>query len=169
MIAYLSLAELGLGTASTYVLYKPLAEKNLEKINIVVSTIESIYKKIALFVLIVGLVLNPIIPFFIKDSSLTKDIYLYWSLYVLNTSLSYGFAKYSVLFTANQEFEIVRIIQGISRIISQGLQILILLKYQSFVGFIFLLILENIVQYIFYKNYSYIKKLKKEKKVSQKI
>ncbi|MGL4862906.1 MAG: lipopolysaccharide biosynthesis protein [Cetobacterium sp.] len=173
MIAYLSLAELGLGTASTYALYKPLAEKNFERINVVVSTIEDIYKKIALFVLIVGLVLNPIIPFFIKDSSLTKDIYLYWSLYVLNTSLSYGFAKYSVLFTANQEFEVVRIIQGISKIVSQGLQILILLKYQSFVGFISLLILENIIQYIFYKKYYkkkylYIKKVKeREKSISK--
>lgn len=173
MIAYLSLAELGLGTASTYALYKPLAEKNFERISIVVSTIESIYRKIALFVLVVGLVLNPLIPFFIKDNSLTKDIYLYWSLYVLNTSLSYGFAKYSVLFTANQEFEIVRIIQGISKIVSQGLQILILLKYQSFVGFISLLILENIIQYVFYKNYykknySYIKKVKeREKSISK--
>ena len=136
MIAYLNLAELGLGTASTYALYKPLAEKNFKKINIIVSTIGDIYKKISIFVLIGGLLLNPTIPFFIKDNFLTKEIYLYWSLYVLNTSLSYVFAKYSVLFTANQEFEFVRIVQGVSKIITQGLQILILLKYQSFVVFL---------------------------------
>lgn len=169
MIAYLSLAELGLGTASTYALYKPLEEKNFEKINIVIATIGSIYKKISIFILIIGFILNPLIPFFIKDHSLTKEVYVYWSLYVLNTSLSYIFAKYTVLFTANQEFEIVRIIQGISKIISQILQILILLKYQSFIGFISLLILENIIQYIFYKiyykkNYLYIRKVKEREK-----
>ncbi|MEG1518864.1 MAG: oligosaccharide flippase family protein [Cetobacterium sp.] len=173
MIAYLSLAELGLGTASTYALYRPLAEKNFQKINIVVSTIGSIYKKISIFVLITGFILNPIIPFFIKDSNLTKEVYLYWSLYVLNTALSYSFAKYSVLFTANQEFEFVRIVQGISRIVSQSLQILVLLKYQSFIGFILLLILENFIQYVFYKiyykkNYLYIKIVKeREKSISK--
>lgn len=162
MITYLSLAELGLGTASTYALYKPLADKDINKVNIIISTIGSLYKKIGIFILVIGLLLNPIIPFFIKDKFLSGNIYLYWSLYVLNTAFTYSFAKYNILFTADQNFKLVRIIQGISRITSQCLQIFILLKYRSFTGFILLLILENLIQYIFYiqhykKNYSYIK------------
>lgn len=173
MIAYLSLAELGLGMASTYALYKPLAEKDEKKINIIVSTIGSIYTKISIFILVIGLILNPIVPFFIKDEVVDKTIYIYWSLYVLNTGFSYVFAKYCILFTANQEFEYVRIIQGGSKILSQTLQIFTLIKYQSFIGFISLLILENVIQYIFYKiyykkNYSYIVQVKeREKKISK--
>lgn len=174
LIAYLSLAEMGLGTASTYALYKPLAEKNYEKINIIISTIESIYKKIAFSVLILGFILSPGIKFFLNnDIILNKEIYFYWCLYVLNTALSYSFAKYIILFTANQQFEIVRIVQGLSKIISQSCQIIVLLKYQSFFYFILFLIVENLIQYIVYKSYYkkqyiYIKKVKtREKKISK--
>lgn len=95
--------------------------------------------------------LNPIIPFFIKDKIIDKNIYLYWSLYVISTALSYSFVKYSVLFTADQKFGFVRLIQGGSKIFCQLLQILVIIKLQSFLIFILLLILDNIIQYVFYK------------------
>ena len=153
LLAYLNLAEIGLASASTYALYKPLAEKNYNQISIVINTITSLYNKIFLFILLVGLLLNPIIPFFIKDKIIDKNIYFYWSLYVISTALSYSFVKYSVLFTADQKFGFVRLIQGGSRIFCQTLQILVIIKLQSFLIFILLLILDNIIQYIFYKIY----------------
>ena len=161
LLAYLNLAEIGLASASTYALYKPLLEKNHGQISIVINTITSLYNKIFLFILFVGLLLNPIIPFFIKDKIVDKNIYLYWSLYVISTALSYSFVKYSVLFTADQKFGFVRLIQGGSKIFCQLSQIFIIMKLQSFLIFILLLILDNIIQYIFYKihyrkYYSYI-------------
>ena len=161
LLAYLNLAEIGLASASTYALYKPLAEKNYKQISVVINTITSLYNKIFLFILLVGLLLNPIIPFFIKDKVIDKDIYLYWSLYVISTALSYIFVKYSVLFTADQKFGFVRLIQGGSKIFCQLLQIFVIIKLQSFLIFILLLILDNIIQYISYKihyrkYYSYI-------------
>ena len=164
LLAYLNLAEIGLSSASAYALYKPLTEKDYQQISIVINTITSLYNKIFLFILIIGLFLNPIIPFFIKDKMVDKNIYLYWNLYVISTALSYSFARYYVLFIADQKFEFVRLIQGGSRIICQLLQILVIIKLQSFLIFILLLILDNIIQYIFYKihykkYYSYIFKI----------
>lgn len=161
LLAYLNLAEIGLASASTYALYKPLSTKNYKQISIVINTITSLYNKILLFILIVGLFLNPIIPFFIKDKVVDKSIYLYWSLYVISTAISYGFVKYSILFIADQKFGFVRLIQSGSKIFCQILQIFVIIKLQSFLIFILLLILDNIVQYIFYKihykkYYSYI-------------
>lgn len=175
LLAYLNLAEIGLASASTYALYKPLAEKNYKQISIVINTITSLYNKIFLFILVIGLLLNPIVPFFIKDKIIDKNIYLYWSLYVISTALSYSFVKYSVLFTADQKFGFVRLIQGGSRIFCQVLQILIIIKLQSFLIFILLLILDNVIQYIFYKlhyikNYSYIFKTKiKDKSITDNL
>ena len=175
LLAYLNLAEIGLASASTYALYKPLAEKNYKQISIVINTITSLYNKIFLFILIVGLLLNPIIPFFIKDKIIDKNIYLYWSLYVISTALSYSFVKYSVLFTADQKFGFVRLIQGGSKIFCQLLQILVIIKLQSFLIFILLLILDNIIQYIFYKihykkYYSYIFKTEiKDKSITKNL
>lgn len=175
LLAYLNLAEIGLASASTYALYKPLAEKNYKQISVVINTITSLYNKIFLFILLAGLLLNPIIPFFIKDKIIDKNIYLYWSLYVISTALSYSFVKYSILFTADQKFGFVRLVQGGSRIFCQLLQIFVIIKLQSFLIFIILLILDNIIQYIFYrlhykKYYSYIFKTEiKDKSITKNL
>lgn len=175
LLAYLNVVEIGLLTASAYALYKPLSEKNSTQISIVINTIASLYNKIFLFVLIVGLLLNPIIPFFIKDQIVKKSIYLYWSLYVISSALNYSFIKYSILFTADQKFKFVRLVQGGSKIFCQVLQIFVIIKLQSFLIFILLLILDNIVQYIFYKihykkYYSYIVKTKiKDKSITKNL
>lgn len=171
LIAYLNLAELGLGTASTYALYKPLAEKNIKKINTIVSTINSFYNGLAFFIFIVGMLINILLPLIIKEINLnTFKIFIYWSLYVLSVSSSYFGSKYSILFTANQEYMCVRKIQGFSRILFQSIQIAILLYTQSFIFFIIVMTLENLIIYIMYrkyfkKNYNYIEKVK-EREVS---
>lgn len=151
IMAYLNLIDMGIVSASTYALYEPLYKKNVERISIIINTITILYNKIFFFILIIGLLINPIIPFFIKNNTFSKEIYLYWSLYVINTAITYLFVKYSILFTANQEFLYVRMIQGMSKIFYQILQIMVIIKIQSFFLFIFLLILDNITQYIFYK------------------
>ena len=175
LLAYLNLAEIGLASASSYALYKPLSEKDYKQISIIVNTITSLYNKIFLFILLVGLLLNPIIPFFIKDKIIDKNIYLYWSLYVISTALSYSFIKYSVLFTADQKFGFVRLVQGGSKIFCQILQIFVIVKLQLFLIFILLLILDNIIQYVFYKihyqkYYSYIFKIEiKDKSITKNL
>lgn len=163
IIAYLNLSDMGIGTASSYALYKPLAEKDENKINIIISTIDYFYKRIALLILVVGLLLNLFLNKFIDGEKYGNMLYVYWSLYVLNTAISYTYAKYSILFIANQEFNKVRIIQGTGKVIFQILQIIFLIKIQSFLIFIIIMILENIYLYINYnrhykKNY-FIKKV----------
>ena len=151
IMAYLNLVDMGITSASTYALYEPLYKKNIERISIIINTITTLYNKIFFFIIIIGLLINPIIPFFIKDNTFSKEIYLYWSLYVINTAITYLFVKYNILFTANQEFLYVRIVQGTSKIFYQILQIIVIIKIHSFFLFIFLLILDNVTQYIFYK------------------
>ena len=163
LLAYLNIVELGLGSASAFALYKPLAEKDHKKISIVVTTIESIYNKIAMIILGLGILFVPLIPFFMEVSDFSNKIYFYWILYVLNTVSTYLFIKYVILFTANQEFIFVRFVQSSSKILFQILQILFIIKFHSFFLYITLLICDNLLQYIFFRkhyksNYSYIEK-----------
>lgn len=161
LLQYLNIVELGLGSASAFALYKPLAEKNEEQVSIIISTIKSIYNKISLLLLGLGILITPFLPYFMKIDNFTKDIYFYWIFYVINTVSTYLYIKYVILFTANQEFIYVRFIQSISKIFYQILQIVFIIKYSSFLVFILLLLLDNLTQYIFFKihyrkNYSYI-------------
>ena len=164
-LAYLNIIEMGLGSASAFALYKPLAEKNYKSTSIVVNTIEDIYNKIAILLMALGALCIPIIPFFMKISTFSNEIYFYWILYVLNTVLTYLFIKYVILFTANQEFLYVRIVQSISKFLFQLLQIFCIIKYHSFFVYIILLIIDNLTQWIFFrfhykKKYSFIVKTK---------
>lgn len=163
LLAYLNIVELGLGSASAFALYKPLAERDHKKISIIVTTIESIYNKIAMIILGLGILCVPLIPFFMEISEFSNKIYFYWILYVLNTVSTYLFIKYVILFTANQEFIFVRFIQSSSKILFQILQILFIINFHSFFLYIILLICDNLLQYIFFRkhyknNYSYIEK-----------
>lgn len=169
LIAYLNIAELGIGTASAYALYKPLNEKNFFKISKVFATIDLFYKRIAWIILIMGLFVGILIPHLIKVDLNNNKIYFYWTLYVINTSLSYSFTKYIALFTANQEYGYVRKIQGVGKILFQIFQIFVLIRYQSFEFFIIIMILENFYSIYFYKYhykkyYNYITKTKEREK-----
>lgn len=151
LFQYLNIVEMGIGSASAYALYKPLAEKNIKDISIIVSTIKSIYNKIALVLFGLGLLCTPLLPFFMKVDNFDKSIYLYWILFLVNTISTYLYIKYVILFTANQEFIRVKFIQSISKIFYQILQIILLIKIPSFYIYIFLLLLDNLTQYIFFK------------------
>lgn len=167
LLQYLNIVELGLGSASSFALYKPLAEKNQEQISIIISTIKRIYNKIAIILLLLGILVTPFLPYFMKLNNFSKNIYLWWVLYVINTVSTYLYIKYVILFTANQEFIYVRFIQSVSKVFYQVLQIVFIIKFQSFYLFIFLFLLDNITQYILFKihynkNYSYIYKTKEK-------
>lgn len=169
LLQYLNIVEMGLGSASTFALYKPLMEKNYRQVSIILSTIKNTYNKIAILLFVLGILVTPILPFFIKVESFDKMIYIYWILYVLNTVSIYLFIKYVILFTANQEFIYVRFVQSLSKFIYQVLQIWLIIKYHSFLLFIILLILDNLTQYIlfkryFIKNYSFIYSTKEKYK-----
>ena len=82
LFQYLNIVEMGIGAASAYALYKPLAEKNTEEISKIVSTIKSIYNKIAIILFGLGLICTPLRPFWMKINNFDKKIYLYWILFL---------------------------------------------------------------------------------------
>lgn len=167
LLQYLNIVELGLGSASAFALYKPLVEKNQKQISIIVSTIRSIYNRISLLLFGLGVLTTPFLPYFMKIENFTIYIYFYWIFYVVNTVSTYLYIKYVILFTANQEFIYVRLIQSTSKTLYQILQIIFIKKYQSLLLFILILLLDNLTQYIFFKihykkKYSYIYKTKEK-------
>lgn len=153
LFQYLNVLEMGIGSASAYALYKPLAEKNIEDISKIVSTIKSIYNKIAIILFGLGLACTPLLPFFMKMDNFNKSIYLYWILFLINTISTYLYIKYVILFTADQQFIKVKFIQSSSKIFYQILQIIFLMRVSSLYIYIFLLLLDNLTQYIFFKIY----------------
>lgn len=104
VIAMLSLAEMGVGTAITYNLYKPLAEGDEERVRQLMRLFKAAYRVIALVVLGIGLALLPWIDALVRKTDFTKsEIQLVYMLFLISTSASYLFTYKSSLLTADQK------------------------------------------------------------------
>lgn len=169
LLKYLNIVEMGIGSASAFALYKPLAEKDYKQVSVILFTIKSLYNRIALIIFLLGILVIPTLQFFIKLEEFNKVIYVYWIFYLLNTVSTYLCIKYIILFTANQELIRVRYVQSFSKSIFQLIQIICIVKFKSFLLYIILLILDNLLQFVFFKfyynrKYNYIKKTKEKYK-----
>lgn len=157
IISYLNLAELGLGTASAYALYKPLENNDTEKLSIVFSTMKKIYNKIFLFILVVGVLFTPFLKYLIKDFQLRNIDYIFWVIYVLNTALTYLGARYSIYLTADNKLYIVKIIQGTVQTIGLVLKIFVIMYLKSFKLFLLISCFEVLVNLFIIKRLFYSK------------
>lgn len=61
ILTMLSLVELGVGSAMTYSLYKPIAEENIEKIKSLMHIYKIAYRIIGIIVLAIGIGFTPFI------------------------------------------------------------------------------------------------------------
>ena len=95
ILNFLSLAELGVGSAIVYAMYKPIAENDVDAIDSLLNYYKYLYRVIGLVVLLIGLILTPFLPFLIKGE--TPDgvnLYILFFLYLFNSVISYFFAGY---------------------------------------------------------------------------
>ena len=81
LLGFLNLAELGIGSAIGYVLYKPLFERNQEKINEIISVMGYLYRCIGIMILSAGCVLACFLPLIFPDSTTGFDISLIYFAY----------------------------------------------------------------------------------------
>lgn len=68
LLGFLNLAELGIGSAIGYVLYKPLFDQDRTKINEIISVMGYLYRWIGLIILGAGLILACFLPLIFPDS-----------------------------------------------------------------------------------------------------
>lgn len=149
IITMLSLADLGIGIAIPYSLYKPLSEKNSEKIKTLMNFYKKIYNIIGIVVLLIGLSLTPFLPLIIKDMPNIQHIYLIYDLFVIHSASSYFFIYKKFLIDSDQKSYIT---SKITFIFSTGLsiiQIFILIFTHNFILFLLSSIIMVITQNIY--------------------
>lgn len=149
ILTILSLSELGLGSAITYSLYRPLAENDLETVKSLMSFFRKAYRWIGLAVLGLGLLFMPFLPYLMTGSTDVINIYLYYLLYLAQTVVSYLFFAYkAILLTADQKKYIADAVMYILQIVMNAVQILILFVWHSFLAYTAAVIIYNVVQNI---------------------
>ena len=173
VLTMLSLAELGIGEAIIFSLYGPIARKEKDNINAIMTFYKKIYICVGIFVLVVGLAVTPFIENFIKDVPDIPGIYTIYMLYVINTAVSYFFSYKAAFVTANQSNYVVVINNGICEVVMVIVQIVVLFTVKNYIGYmivgiVFVLIQNISITIIADKRYPYLKE-KTEHSMPQEI
>lgn len=170
ILSILSFAELGVGTAIIYSLYKPVAEKDEKKISAYVNLYAKAYRVIGIIILIVGVLIIPFLPNLIKDFEKYENINirLVYIMFLVNSSMTYFYSYKRSLIVANQKKYIDSINRIVCLVLLNIIQILILYKTKNYILYLLIQIifsiLENIViTLIANKLYPFLNKYKKEK------
>lgn len=136
IISVLSLAELGVGPAITFSLYKPIAENDTKQITALMQLYRKFYIGVGTFVLVVGTTLTPFLPYLIKDMPQNiSHIYFIYFLYVLNSGISY-FCSYKIVYvSANQNYYLYSLNHAICYTCMYVVQICVLIITKNFIVF----------------------------------
>ena len=155
ILSMLSLAELGIGSALNYSLYKPVADNDQEKIKSYMRLYKKAYLAIAGVITVIGLAIVPFLPYLIKDSGgiSAEDLALYYLIFLFNTVSTYFVAyKYS-LANAQQRNYIQTNITTITKIVTVLAQIIMLLLTKNFLVFLLTQSAVELLQKIFVSVY----------------
>ena len=85
ILGFLSLAELGISTAISYNLYKPLQQGDKPRIEELVSVIGYLYRKIGIFIFGAGVVVSAFIPLIFKNTPFSLGL-VYFGFYAILSS-----------------------------------------------------------------------------------
>lgn len=148
ILMYLSLAELGVGSALIYSMYAPMAQKDTKKVSAYMNAYRKCYLVIGGIVLLIGCSLTPFLSFFINGESDVPHLQLIYILYVLNTASSYFFAYKGSIFRAEQKQYIVTNNNTLFVILHSILRIIVLVLYHSFILYLIITIICNLAENI---------------------
>lgn len=95
ILSFLSLTELGIGSAMVYSMYKPIAENDYATIKALLNLYRRIYRLIGAIILLLGLCLLPFLKILVPEKLPEGiNLYLLYIIYLLNAVLSYWLFAY---------------------------------------------------------------------------
>lgn len=173
ILSILNLAELGIYSAVTYSLYKPISENNIDDIVALMRFYKKIYTIIGLFVFVAGIIILYFLKYFIKDIPNIDGFYLIGFLFIIETAITYFISyKRCILFASQKEY-ILSVIDAISFSICSIIRVAILVIFKSFVLYlicgIVITVIFNIILSIWVDKIYPFMKLKGSKPLSKNI
>lgn len=174
VLGMLSLADLGIGTAISFSLYKPLAENDISKIQALINFYRKAYRIVAMVVFAIGIVLIPFLPKIAKGSEGVEHLTIIYCIYIFNTVTSYLITYKSTIISADQKAYLITNINMVVNIIIIVFQIIVLLVWKNYIAYLITASIIGLIRNIYInlytgKKYPYLKhrnaqKLSKEDK-----
>ncbi|MBM6853236.1 polysaccharide biosynthesis protein [Mediterraneibacter glycyrrhizinilyticus] len=141
LLSFLSLAELGIGNAMVYAMYKPVAQDDDEAICALLKLYKKLYQIIGLIILTIGLILLPFVEYLVNGSYPPGiNPYLLYLIYLFHTVISYFMFGYkqSILMAFHRN-DLINKRATILRLLMYGAQALILFLFKNYYLYIIIL------------------------------
>lgn len=138
VLSVFSLVELGIGPAMTFSLYKPLADKDIEKTKSLMQLYKRVYRVIGAVVFVLGFVCLPVYPFLIKGKPDVSNIDIIYLLFVANVAISYFYSYKRSLIICDQKKYIATVFHYVFYFAMNLAQILALLITRNYILFLLL-------------------------------
>ena len=134
VLSVLNLAELGVGSAMVFSMYKPIAEDDKGTICALMRLYKIYYRIIGLIILVIGLLLTPFIPKLISGTLPEgMDVYILYLMNLAATVITYWlFAYKNCLLSAHQRSDITHKINMIVLTVQYGIQIIVLVLVKNY-------------------------------------
>lgn len=167
ILGFLAVAELGIGSAIVFSMYKPISDGDIDKVSALYHLYKKIYLIIFLVINLVGLIITPFLPVLASGFTIGKEIYFTYILFLVSTSISYLYAYKSSFINAHMDNHITNSIRSIFQIVELVVQVFIIIWLESFIIFLAVHLISNISQwiatnYIFSKRYKHLTNNNKE-------
>lgn len=160
ILTVLSLAELGIGEAMIFAMYKPMRNNDELQLSKLLNFYRQAYRLIAVAVAVLGIILSFFLETFVESiPDINENFQIIFLLYLANTVASYLLTYKRSLLLADQKRYTVVAIQSTFSIIQVVLQIILLAVFKAFLLYLLVqivcLILGNIFISLYAnKNYS---------------
>ena len=88
ILGFLAVAELGVGSAITFCMYKPIVEGDTDKVSALYHLFTKLYLIIGAIILAVGCIVIPLLPYLAADyQSIDQNLYLTFFLFLLSVEI----------------------------------------------------------------------------------
>lgn len=144
----LNLAELGVGSALVFSMYKPVANDDKKTIKALLNIYKKAYLCIGTIVVTIGIVLVPFLPKFIKgDYPHEINIYLIFIMQLISTVAGYFFMAYkSSVLIAYQRSDIINLVTFVTEVVMYSFQALALILWKNYYLYIGATVIRIIIQ-----------------------
>ncbi len=149
IIGFLAVADLGVGSAITFCMYKPIVDGDKEVVSALYHLFQRLYMLIGSVIFAGGIIIMPFLPRFAKDyAELDVNMYITFLLVLISVTLTYLFsAKTSLINAYKNNYITTAITQG-GTILQYALQITVLFLTNSFVCYLVCRIIAVAFQWI---------------------
>jgi len=143
----LNLAEMGVGVAMVYGMYKPIAEDDTPRICALLGLYRKYYRIIGAVIAISGVLLTPLLPKLISGEVPSKlDLYVLYYLNLVSTVMTYWlFAYQKSLLQAHQRTDILSIISVLTNLFQYAVQFWVLYLTRNYYLYVIVLVISTML------------------------